>query len=90
MQAFDEEFARTPGALEDLLDLARIACSNGQEQLFGVCGIRTTADLTDVAHWQCLCHLLLTNDRDWRSSIERQNGLPGKNTSRICGASQVP
>ena len=71
-----EELARTPGVLEDLLDLARIAYSNSQEQLLDVCGLRTAADLTDVAHWQCLCHLLLTNDGDWRSAINARAGFP--------------
>ena len=75
-QALQAEFARTPGVLENLLDLARIAHSNGQEQLLDVCGIRNAADLTDVAHWQCLCHLLIKNDGDWRTAINARSGFP--------------
>lgn len=78
VQALHEEFARTPDVLEDLLDLARIAYSNGQEQLLDLCGIHNVTDLTDVAHWQCFCHLLLTSDRDWRSSIDARTGFPAK------------
>ena len=81
VQALHNEFAHNPGALEDLLDLARIAYSNGQEQLLDVCGIRSAADLTDVAHWQCLCHLLLTKDDRWRSRIATPEGFP-PNTHR--------
>ncbi len=76
VQALHEEFARTHVVLDDLLDLARIAYANGQEQLLDVCGVRTTADLTDVAHWQCLCHLLLKNDGDWRTAINARAGFP--------------
>jgi ATP-dependent helicase/nuclease subunit A len=76
VQALHDELARTPGVLEDLLDLARIAYSNGQEQLLDVCGVRDAADLTDAVHWQCLCHLLLTNDGDWRSAINARAGFP--------------
>ncbi len=81
VQALHEEFARTPVVLDELLDLARIAYSNGQEQLLDVCGIRNAADLTDVAHWQCLCHLLLTKDDRWRSRIATPEGFP-PNTHR--------
>ncbi len=76
VQALHEELARTRGVLEDLLDLARIAHSNGQEQLLDICGVHTPADLTDVAHWQCLCHLLLTKDERWRSRIATPEGFP--------------
>ena len=79
------ELARSPGVLEDLLDLARIAYSNGQEQLIGVRDFRNATELTDASHWECLCSLLLTNDNAWRSSIDSRTGFPAK-THRAAGA----
>jgi ATP-dependent exoDNAse (exonuclease V) beta subunit len=79
------ELARSPGVLEELLDLARIAYSNGQEQLIGLCNLRNATELTDASHWECLCSLLLTNDNTWRSSIDSRTGFPAK-THRVAGA----
>jgi len=79
------EFAGSPGVIEDLLDLARIAYSNGQEQLIGLCDCRNTTELTDASHWECLCYLLLTNDNTWRSSIDSRTGFPAK-THRAAGS----
>jgi ATP-dependent exoDNAse (exonuclease V) beta subunit len=72
------EFSRIPGALDELLNLARIACDNGLEQLLAVRNMRDTAELTDVPHWQCLCHLLLTANGDWRSTINARVGFPAQ------------
>jgi ATP-dependent exoDNAse (exonuclease V) beta subunit len=80
-----QEFALSSGVVEDLLDLARIAYSNGQEQLIGLCDCRNTAELTDASHWECLCSLLLTNDNTWRSSIDSRTGFPAK-THRAAGS----
>jgi ATP-dependent helicase/nuclease subunit A len=84
MGTLHNELARTPGVLEDLLDLARIAYANGQQQLSELCNIQSASDLTDIAHWQCLCHLLLTNDGEWRSAINAKAGFPA-NTHRAYG-----
>jgi ATP-dependent helicase/nuclease subunit A len=72
------EFSRTPGVLEELLSLARIACDNGQEQLLAMRDMRSAAELRDASHWQCLCHLLLTGDNEWRSGIDARMGFPAK------------
>jgi ATP-dependent helicase/nuclease subunit A len=72
------EFSRIPGALDELLSLARIGCDNGQEQLLAMRDIRDASQLTDASHWQCLCHLLLTTNDDWRSSINSRVGFPAK------------
>ena len=85
VENLQRELARNPGVIEDLLDLARIAYSNGQDQLIGVCDCRSAAELTDASHWECLCCLLLTNDNAWRSSIDSRTGFPAK-THRAEGA----
>lgn len=85
VQALHHELAQTPGVVDDLLELAPIAYANGQEQLSPLCGIQSAADLNDVAHWQCLCHLLLTSDgKKWRSAINAKAGFPA-NTHRTHG-----
>jgi ATP-dependent helicase/nuclease subunit A len=72
------EFSRTPGVLDELLSLARIACDNGQEQLLAMRDMRSAAELRDASHWQCVCHLLLTGDDEWRSGIDARMGFPAK------------
>ncbi|HEX6495893.1 MAG TPA: UvrD-helicase domain-containing protein, partial [Acidobacteriaceae bacterium] len=72
------EFSRIPGALEELLTLASVACDNGQEQLLAIRAIRGAAELRDASHWQCLCHLLLTTNDEWRSTINARLGFPAQ------------
>ena len=39
------EFSRTPGVLNELLSLARIACDNGQDQLASICDLQMLAEI---------------------------------------------
>lgn len=78
VQALHNEFAQIPGVLDNLLSLSRIAHANGQEQLHEINSLSSAADLTHVAHWQSLCHLLLTTENDWRSAINAKAGFPAK------------
>src|SRR3984957_9605005 len=78
VESLRQEFSRFPGVTEELLNFARIALENGQEQLAGVRDFRSAEELTHTTHWQCLCSLLLTNDNEWRSSINARVGFPAQ------------
>ena len=78
VESLRQEFSRFPGVTEELLNFARIALENGQEQLAGVRDFRSAEELTHTTHWQCLCSLLLTNDNEWRSSINARMGFPAQ------------
>jgi ATP-dependent exoDNAse (exonuclease V) beta subunit len=85
VEGLRQEFSCSPGVVEELLNLGRIAFENGQDHLAGVRDLQRTEDVTGAAHWQCLCFLLLTNDNEWRSGIDARMGFPAK-THRAAGA----
>ncbi|HEY3989760.1 MAG TPA: UvrD-helicase domain-containing protein [Acidobacteriaceae bacterium] len=74
MRALQSQFARTPSALPELLELARIACDCGMEELTPLRAARTADDLAEIAHWQALCCLLLTQSNTWR----KRSAIPAK------------
>ena len=78
VESLRQEFSRFPGVAEELLNFARIALDNGQEHLAGVRDFQSAEELTHTTHWQCLCSLLLTNDDEWRSSINARVGFPAQ------------
>ncbi len=42
--------------------------------LHGIDDLNTTTD--SLAHWKALCSLLLTNDGNWRKTIDKRQGFP--------------
>ena len=85
IEALRREFSRTPGVMNDLLGLARIAFENGQDHLARICDFQELEEVVDAADWECLCYLLLTADDAWRSSIDARIGFPAK-THRAAGS----
>jgi ATP-dependent exoDNAse (exonuclease V) beta subunit len=74
IHALQAQFGRMPNVLPQLLDLARIACECGMDELTPLrdpCGADSLADLT---HWQALCSLLLTKSNSWR----KRSAIPAK------------
>ena len=78
VHALQTRFAHTPGVIPELLDLARIACDCGMDELTPLREVRTTDGLTDVTHWQALCCLLLTKSSTWR----KRSAIPAKHSPR--------
>jgi ATP-dependent helicase/nuclease subunit A len=74
IHALQARFARTPDVVPALLDLARIACDYGMDELGALREFRTTDALIDTAHWQDLCCLLLTKSNSWR----KRSPIPAK------------
>jgi ATP-dependent helicase/nuclease subunit A len=63
--------------LPELLELARIGAANGMEHLSVLDAIASAEELVEVAHWQCLCKMLLLTDSDaWRRKIDKSVGFP--------------
>jgi ATP-dependent helicase/nuclease subunit A len=63
IHALRAEFARTPDVLPEMLALASDC---GVDEAHPLREARTADDLSDAAHWQALCCLLLTKSNDWR------------------------
>lgn len=74
MHALQTRFARTPHLLPEMLDLARVACDCGMDELGPLRELRSADDLADVTHWQALCCLLLTKSSSWR----KRSAIPAR------------
>jgi ATP-dependent helicase/nuclease subunit A len=66
IHALQLEFARTPDVLPEILDLARIACETGMDELSPLRETPRPEELSHARHWQALCCLLLTKSHAWR------------------------
>ena len=75
IDALQTQFARVPDLLPELLELARIACECGMEELTPLRELRAADDFADATHWQALCCLLLTKSSSWR----KRSAIPAKN-----------
>lgn len=62
--------------LPELLQLAHIALGNGATHLALLADVHTPEALIEVAHWSCLCDLLLTGQGTWRRAINKRDGFP--------------
>lgn len=75
-----------PVVAEELLQLANYACGNDPEiDLQLLSGLRSvpTPDEALLAHWKCVCNLLLTGgkisgDQDWRKQLNKKHGFPSE------------
>jgi ATP-dependent helicase/nuclease subunit A len=74
IHALQTQFARMPDLLPELLELARIACECGMEELTPLRELRAADSLADATHWQALCCLLLTKSSTWR----KRSAIPAK------------
>ena len=80
-----KRFAQSSQLLPELLELGRIACENGIEELSVLQAVRTAEDLKETAHCHALCDLLLTGTNTWRKKIDKSIGFPAT-THRAEGA----
>jgi ATP-dependent helicase/nuclease subunit A len=88
VDALHAQFAHMPDMLPELLDLARVACDCGMAELSHLREARIASDLSDIAHWQALCCLLLTKSGSWRkrSAIAAKDGP--SHAARLAGLMQ--
>jgi ATP-dependent exoDNAse (exonuclease V) beta subunit len=71
-----ERLAAQPLLAEQLIDLARYACSNGNQDVALLAGVQTISSAMHIEHWRSICNLLLTKEGGWRKSIDKNLGFP--------------
>ncbi len=71
-----------PHLRDELLPLAHYACSNGNERLALLAGVNAISPSMPVDHWKCICGLLLTEENEWRKTVDKRHGFPAERTSR--------
>ncbi|HET8638002.1 MAG TPA: 3'-5' exonuclease, partial [Acidobacteriaceae bacterium] len=69
--------AAQPALAEELVELARYACDNGNGKIAALAGLPSLPrpDVVAVEHWRCLAHFLLT-DGEWRRQVDKRHGFP--------------
>jgi ATP-dependent helicase/nuclease subunit A len=86
LNVLDSLLNQVPGAHDEALELARFACSHGQDEAYGEwaefaefpCGPYETSDALEDARvaYRCLSNLLLTKDGAFRKQIDGRLGFP--------------
>jgi ATP-dependent exoDNAse (exonuclease V) beta subunit len=66
LAALRSHFAHRRDLLRDLLALAHLAHAYDIEGFEGIQDVQSSEDLTEILHWQSLCHLVLTKGNGWR------------------------
>ena len=61
---------------DEMLPLAHYACANGNERLSLLAGVHSISASMPLEHWKCICDLLLTEDREWRRTVDKRHGFP--------------
>ena len=71
-------FAAHPGLAQELVEVLSHACGNvdPDSELIALKHVTDIRHLTDHAHWNCLCHFLLTKEDEWRKNVTREIGFP--------------
>lgn len=65
-----------PLVLDNILELAHYACSQGNEKMSLLAGVQALSPNMPVEHWRCLCDLLLTEEGGWRKTVDKRCGFP--------------
>ena len=71
-----------PNLRDELLPLAHYACANGNERLSLLAGVHSLSALMPLEHWKCICDLLLTDEHEWRRTVDKRQGFPAERTGR--------
>jgi ATP-dependent exoDNAse (exonuclease V) beta subunit len=64
-----------PAIEKQLLDLARYACSQGNQQIALLAGVEVLSPAMLPQHWRCVCDFLLTG-KQWRKTVDVRQGFP--------------
>jgi ATP-dependent helicase/nuclease subunit A len=65
-----------PHLRQKLLELAHFACSEDNDKVALLAGVLSLSPNMPVEHWRCLCDLLLTEDNEWRRTVDKRHGFP--------------
>ncbi len=65
-----------PHLRQRLLELAHFACSEDNNKVALLVGVQSLSPNMPVEHWRCLCDLLLTEDNEWRRTVDKRQGFP--------------
>jgi ATP-dependent helicase/nuclease subunit A len=71
-------FAGHPDLAQELIEVLSHACGNidPDADLMSLKHVTDIRQLTDQAHWDCLCDFLLTQKDEWRASVPTKIGYP--------------
>ena len=70
-------FASYDDLSKELVEVLIHACDNvdPDAKLMALRHVNQIGDLTEHAHWDCLCHFLLTKEGKWRKNVNREIGF---------------
>ncbi len=71
-------FTAHPDLAQELIEVLSHACGNidPDADLMSLKHVSDIRQLTDHAHWDCLCDFLLTQKDEWRASVPTKIGYP--------------
>ncbi|MBW4026786.1 MAG: UvrD-helicase domain-containing protein [Acidobacteria bacterium] len=82
LQQAHRAFSSEPAHVDELMELARYACSNENKiDIALLSELRSLPESSEhlTQHWQCLCNLLLTDQNEWRKQLNKNHGFPKEN-----------
>ena len=65
-----------PALTAQLIGLAKYACSNGNQDITLLAELKSISSTMPIEHWHCICSLLLTDENQWRKSVDKRHGFP--------------